>query len=265
MSTFRLGKVAAFKNLIGIDGLSGLDAKDGVHADWRRLPEALSSELGGLRLGYDQMYPLETGVGAAYWVWERRERKLSVELFVCGDAGGARKRLVEVATDTTTVESQMVPAREKVGELATEYKAHSGDDLLWVYRNVCVYIRNEANGPKVLPAARRIQSFLAGHTVPDLASHIPKVAGIALSPTVIRSGDTFEVRLRFPEHVDPARLTIDVRPGSWPPLEPIDQDGSTFTVKALKAGRAELEIIALNPISLLSAKAGVVIDILPAL
>jgi hypothetical protein len=264
MSMVQRGKVAKFKHLIGIDDLPGVDARDGVHADWRDLPQALSSELSGLRLFYDQMYPLETGVGVAYWVWKRREKKVGLDLFVCGDPAGARKRLVDVATDTTTVESQMVPALEKVGELATEYKAHSGDDLLWVYRNVCGYIWNEGGGPKVLPAARRIQSFLAAHTVPNVASYIPKVAGIDLSPSTIRSGDTFQVKLRFAEHVDPKKLTIDVRPGSWPPLEPIDQDGSTFTVKAIKAGRAELEIIALDPISLLSAKAGVVIDVLPS-
>jgi hypothetical protein len=263
MSIPHRGKVASFKHLIGIDDLPGLDARDGVHADWRQLPEALSPELGNLRLDYDQMYPLETGVGVAYWVWKRRERTIAVDLFVCGDAAGARRRLVEAATDTTTVESQMVPAHEKVGELATEYKTHSGDDLLWVYRNVCVYIRNQGGGPKVLPLARRIQAFLATHTVPNISSYTPKVAGIDLFPSTIRSGDIFEVRLRFPEHVDPRTLTLDVRPGSWPPLEPIDQEGSIFTVKALKAGRAELEIIALDPISLLSAKAGVVIDVLP--
>src|SRR5947209_1764553 len=130
-------KIADFKRLVGIDGLPGLDAKDGVWADWRQLPEALSSEVTGLRLFYHHSYPVKTGLGLTTWTWRRRDKQLTVDVFVSGDgAPGARKRLVEIATDTTTVESQIVPALEKVGELSTEFKAHAGDDLLWVYRNI---------------------------------------------------------------------------------------------------------------------------------
>jgi len=264
MSTFQKEKVGKFKQAVGFDDVPGLDARDGVCADWRRLPEFLSPELGGLRLFHHQAYPLKTGVGLSDWTWRRRGKQISVEVFVCGDIAGARERLLEIATDTTTVESPLVPALETVGELAIEHKDRAGDDLDWIYRNICVSVSDQQSGLKLIPVARRIQSFLAAHTVPNLAAYVPKVARIDLSPGLIRSGDTFEVRLRFAEEVDPDKLTIDVRPGSWPPLEPLDQNGSVFTVKALKPGRAELEIIALDPISLLSAKAAVVIDVLPA-
>jgi hypothetical protein len=257
-------KIADFKRVVGFDELPGLAATDGVFADWRLLTEIVSDELGGLRLLSHQMYPVETGVGVSWWIWKCRKKQMSVQLFVCGSNAGARERLVEVATDTTTVENQMVPALERVGELATEHLSHSGDGLLWINRNVCIHAHNSGTGPSVIAVARRIQSFLAAHTVPNIAAYIPKVAGIDLSPSTIRSGDTFEVRLRFAEQVDPDKLTIDVRPGTWPPLEPLDQEGSVFTVKAWKAGRAELEVIALDPVSLLSAKAAVVIDVLPA-
>ncbi len=59
------------------------------------------------------------GVGVARWECggapREKGRPVCRDLLtVCGDPAGARKRLVVVATDTTTVESQIVPAHEKV-------------------------------------------------------------------------------------------------------------------------------------------------------
>jgi len=157
-SEFHREKVAEFKALVGIAGLAGLDATDGVLADWRQLTPLLSGDLPGLRLVGHDASPLKSGIGKANWNWMRREDGISVEIYVCGTGpAGARARLIEKATNTTTVKSHMALAHEKVGELAVEHESHEGDDILWIFRNVCVSIYKFGGGPKVSAVARRIQ------------------------------------------------------------------------------------------------------------
>jgi hypothetical protein len=264
-SEFHREKVADFKALVGIDGLAGRDATDGVLADWRELTPILSEDLRGLRfLGYDAS-PLKSGIGEANWDWKRREDGISVEVYVCGTgAAGARARLIEKATNTTTVKSHMAPALEKVGELAVEHESHDGDDILWVFRNVCVSVCKFGRGPKVISVARRIQSFLAAHLVSNLAARVPRIAKIEVSKNPIRVGDTFEVRVVLPSDLRLRDHTIEIRPASWPMLDPIEYGETSVVFRATDPGPAELDVIVLDPVTLLSPRAGVVIDVLPA-
>ena len=262
---FRREKIGKFKNLVGIDQLPRLDAADGVVADWRQLTAPLSSDLRGLRLIDHGTASLKSGIGVANWDWRRRDDGFNIELFVSGTGpAGARMKLVEKSTDTTTVESQMALALERVGELAVEDRFHDGNDILWVYRNICVSISNFGRGPKVIAVARRIQSFLVAHLVPDIASHVPRIAGIEISKSPVRTGDTFEVQVRLPEHLRPGDFTIDIRPASWPMLDPIEFGECSTVFHATHSGRAELDVIVLDPVTLLSPQASVVIDVLPA-
>jgi hypothetical protein len=208
---------------------------------------------------------LKAGMGAAHWIWKRRERNLSVEVFVSGTGpSGARQRLIEIATNTTMVENRMVVARERVGELAIEDLSRDGNDIDWVFRNVCVSVHHQGSGPDLVSVARRIQSFLVAHLSPDVASHVPKIASIEISKKVIRPGDTFEVRVLLPHGVRSDQLSIDVRPASWPMLDPIEYRETSVVFQATDPGPAELDVIVLDPVTLLSPKAGVVIDVLPA-
>ncbi len=257
-------KVTDFKALVGIDALGGLDATDGVLADWRLLTSVLSEDLQGFRLLQHDALPFESGVGLATWDWQRRADSITVEIYVLGTGpAGARARLIENAMNTTTEKHHMALALEKVGELAVEFESHDGGDILWVFRNVCVSLNNHRRGPKVMPLARRIQSFLAAHLVPDIASRVPRIASIEVSKSPVRVGDTFEVQVHVPKDVLAHNPTIDVRPASWPMLDPIDYRKSSVVFRATDPGPAKLEVIVLDPVTLLSSKAGVVIDVLP--
>ena len=113
--------------------------------------------------------------------------------------------------------------------------------------------------------ARRIQSFLAAHLVSNLAIRVPRIAEIKLSKTPIRVGDTFEVQVVLPSDLKPRDHTIDVRPASWPMLDPIEYRESSVVFRATDPGPAELDVIVLDSATLLSPKAGVVIDVLPSM
>ena len=259
-------KIRKFKRLVGFDHLPGSDEPQGVRVDWHRLPAVLAEEVKGLRLDWESMHSFRTGIGTGQWTWLRRDRQLHVEVFVSGTGPvGARQRLLEIATDTTTVQSHMVPAIESLGDLSIEHFARTGREMVWVFHNVCVVVENDGSGPNVLSMSRRIQAFMEAHLVRNLAVHVPRIARIDLSPNPVRSGDVFSVTLELDGEVRANHFAIEFRQVSWPLLDPIEHEGTKAVFKAEDAGRAELEIIVLDPVTLLSPKAGVVIDVLPAL
>ena len=175
------------------------------------------------------------------------------------------ERLLEIATDTTTVESHMVQAAEPLGDLAIEHFARAGDEMVWVFRNVCVVVENDGNGPDVLSVSRRIQAFMEAHVVADVARHVPTVTRIDLSPSPIRVGDTFRVTVHLGGHVRVPELMIEFRPADASDvLDWKENRGLERTFLAREPGRTAIEIHVVDRRSLLSPKAGVVIDVLPA-
>jgi hypothetical protein len=258
-------KSRKFKRLVGFDDLPGSDEPGGVLVDWHKLPTVLSDDVKGLRLDWESMSPFKSGIGTAQWTWERRDRQLHVEVFVSGTgATAARQRLLEIATDTTTVESHMVLAVEPLGDLAIEYCGRTGNDMVWVFRNVCVVVENDGNGPDVLSVSRRIQTFMEAHVVADVARYVPAVTRIDLSPSPIRVGDTFRVTVHLGGHVSVPDVMIEFRPADASDVLDWEENrGLERTFLAREAGRTGLEIHVVDRKSLLSRKAGIVIDVLP--
>lgn len=258
-------KIRKFKRLVGFDDLPGSDDPGGVRVDWQRLPKVLAEEVKGLRLDWESTHSFKPGIGTAQWTWQRRDRQLHVEVFVSGTGPvAARKRLLEIATDTTTVESHMVLANEALGDLSIEHFARTGREMVWVFRNVCVVVENDGNGPNVVSVSRRIQAFMAAHLVRDLAAHVPRITRIDISPHPVRAADVFSVTLELAGGITPDHVAIEFRQVSWTLLDPIEHKGLRALFKAEDVGRAELEIMLLDRATLLSPKAGVVIDVLPA-
>ena len=258
-------KIRKFKRLVGFDDLPGSDESGGVLVDWHKLPTVLADDVKGLRLDWESMSPFKSGIGTAQWTWERRDRQLHVEVFVSGTGPvAARQRLLEIATDTTTVESHMVLAGEPLGDLAIEYCARTGHEMVWVFRNVCVVVENDGNGPNVLSVSRRIQKFMEAHVVPDVARYVPTLTRIDLSPSPIRVGDTFRVTVHLAPPVRVPQLMIEFRPTDASDVLDWEEDrGLERTFLAREPGRTALEIHVIDRKSLLSRKAGVVIDVLP--
>jgi hypothetical protein len=259
-------KIRKFKRLVGFDDLPGSDDPGGVRVDWHKLPTVLAEEVKGLRLDWESMSAFETGIGTAQWTWQRRDRQLHVEVFVSGTGPvAARQRLLEIATDTTTVESHMVPSVEVLGDLSIEHFARTGREMVWVFRNVCVVVENDGNGPNVLSVSRRIQALREAHVVPDVARYVPRVTRIDLTPSPIRVGDTFSVTVHLGAPVRVSEVMIEFHPTDTTDLFDWEENrGLERTFLAREPGRTALEIHVLDRKSLLSPKAGVVIDVLPA-
>ncbi len=280
-------KIENFKKRVGWELLSEPGA-DGVKADWSLLPSALASEVSGLRRDRglfpesDQMYPTEPGLAEANWCWTRGLKRLDLTVFVSGvGSQGARARLLRLATDTSTVESTFPVGPAGLGELAIQ--SLSSDMVAWVFRNVCVEASRGEAGTDVFQAARRIQAFMEAHVVRDLARHVPRVAAIDVSPKPIRVGDIVTVSVRMAgdapassflvkflealkprfDPLDPNQVEKALRSGIGL-LDPLGANGLEARYKATDSGRTEVEIMVADSKTLLSPKAGVFIDVLPA-
>jgi hypothetical protein len=257
-------KLETFKRRVDFDSVPGLDAKDGVNADWHRLPGVLAAELKDLRLFLHDTFPVKAGLAMANWDWKRGERQASVSVYVFGDGPlGARDQFLQLATNTSRVESAFVRGPEDLGELSAEYMSRSSEDLIWVFRNVCVRISNHSTGVAILPIARRVQAFMKGHLVQNLAAHVPKVAHIDLSPNPARLGDTVILKVRMANQASGGQYLTDFNQGTSDLLQVIKEDGLVATFEAHESGRAQIEVLIVDPKTLLSPKAGVVFDVLP--
>jgi hypothetical protein len=263
---FRDTKVADFTRRIGLAALPGLDATDGVKADWRHLSIALAAEVKGLRLEWEQTIALEAGLGEGNWTWRRRDRQVSISVFVSGaGARGSRGRLVQIATETTMTDVPLMLGPAGLGDLAVQLMDGRYENVIWVFRNVCVEVDNDDTGVPILPIARRIQDFMRTHVVEGIAKHVPKVAGVDLSPNPVRVGETLTVKARLSPETPQEKLMTEIREvGDRRLFDLVEHDGLAATYTATHSGRAEFEIIVVDPKTLLSPKVGVFVDVLPA-
>jgi hypothetical protein len=258
-------KVHDFTSRIGLTALPGLDATDGVKADWRHLSAALTPEVKGMRLEREQVGAIEPGLAECDFTWRRRERRVSVAIFVSGvGSRGARDKLVQLATETTTIDVPLVLGPAGLGDLAVQYMDPPYENVIWVFQNVCIEIDNDETGVEILPIARRIQSVMKAHVVPDIARYVPKVLGVDISPQSVRVGEPLTLTVRLAEGFKRDELDIEIHQIRGPSLEWNTHDAFTVTVTAEEPGRVEFQILVVDPKTLLSPKVGVFVDVLPA-
>ena len=254
-----------FKRKIDLDAVPGLDATDGVRADWSRLAEILRAEIKGLQLEWTQVHASQSGLGQSDWTWRRRQRQVSISVFVSGTGPrGAREQLVELATDTTMMESPLVRGPEGLGDVAVQYMDRPYENVIWVFRNVCVEVDNEDTGVEIMPLVHRIQAFMQQHLVPAIADHVPVVARVDVSPSPVTVGQTVTVSVQLSGEPRSERLATTVRERGFPRLEWISEEGLGATLEAVQPGRAELDIIVIDEKTLLSPRVAVFLDVLPA-
>ncbi len=220
-------KVAKFKRLVGIRRTAQSSTRRMASAPiGGQLPAALVEQsCEGCVSIQDSMHPLETGIGVAQWDWRRR------------DDGNSMSRCSSPAPDQPALgrgwsRSRRTPRRSRVRWFPRSKRWVSSRRALALttettsFGSIAMFACDSAtsgSGPKVLAVARRIQSILDAHLVPDVASHVPRIAGIEISRSHVRRrgdvrGDGFASRTTSRAN----DFTIDVRPASWPMLDPIE-------------------------------------------
>jgi hypothetical protein len=257
-------RVQDFRDRIGLSVLPESDATTAVRADWRELPRVVQEESKDLRFDASEMIPLEGGVAQSIWDWQRGEERLSVEVYVSGAGSGvAREKLVDLASRTTTREIPYDPGPPGLGDLAIQHTDPPFEEVLWVFHNVCVRVDNQGTGRTVLPMVWRIQAFMEGSVVHRIAKHLPHIDGIQVSSTRVQVGETITIEAHVAPGQHGQHLITQIDETGERLLEPTGAEGLSAIFRAVGPGRAFIEINVIDPVTLLSSRLVVFVDVLP--
>lgn len=260
----------SFKTRIGFASLPTVDPARGVRADWTQLPAALRALVKGKRPYDVDLSPSGSATGTASFSWKLREDSILVKIHVSGTGGdGARQAFLRRASATTRQTIPYVLRPRPIGELAVQGPRHPAGSLMWIYRNVFVWVNADGATLDAGPVAEAIQRFMEAHAVPLLPDHLPVVEKVKVSTNEIHVGDVFQVSLVLGAKTALASVTVnfaevlDKKTGE-DHLELVTREPLVATFKATKTGQATIDIPVMDRKTLLSPPLSVVIDVLPA-
>jgi hypothetical protein len=156
-----------------------------------------------------------------------------------------------------------------LGDLAIHDPRSPSETLMWVYRNVFVFVDNGETKFDVGPVAQAIQRFMEAHKVSRLADHLPVVDQIRVSANEIHVGDEFQVSVVLGKRTPLDSVmtdfveTLDVK-SLEDKLELVTRTSLTATFKAEKPGQTHIDIPVMDRKTLLSPPLSVPINVLPA-
>ena len=257
------GREARFKNRIAFQTLSERTNDDrGVLLKW---PDPLSlppARDGDWKRGTDVVVTEEPG--EAYRVWKFRNERgtLAVEVYVSSTGPAtARRRLVELAARTMSVEIPYVPGPKGLGDIAVIHANPQVHRLIWVFHNVCVFLRENDSGVDLTALAMALQQLMERHLVSDLPRRLHRIDGVLVTPERIRVGESvrFDLDIAGLELGAPLLVDIDEKEGR---LSYLTEEGTSVRFEAKSPGKGRAVVKVVDRRTLLSASKVVSFDVL---
>jgi hypothetical protein len=259
----RASEIQPFRDKIGIDKLAVGSAREGVRADWSKLPAAMPSYVRGLRLLQGELHSEERGVALLGFDWQKDPEFVSVDVYVSGvGPKPAREKLVSLASQTSMMEIPFAAGPPNLGDIAVEHTSGSSTMIIWAFRNVCIRISNSGSGVPAEPAARAIQAFMKASVVPDISVYLPH-ASIAVSPKAVHVGNQVQVAVTLAKGTVASDVLGSIDQGTEHLLEEQDVQSFSATYQARQAGHSRINISLVNRKTLLSPDLGVDFAVLP--
>jgi hypothetical protein len=262
--------LADFKNRIGFSSLAAMGVSEGVRADWDELPTALSGIVKGKRTDMNRVNCSQSGLGTRSFAWKYKDRSIAIEVDVSGGGQeGARRALLSRASATMMMKIPYERRAAPLGDLAIQDPRSPSDTLMWVYRNVFVFVDNGETKVDVGPVAQAIQRFMEAHKVSRLTDHLPIVDQVRVSANEIHVGDEFQISIILGKHTPLDFVmtdfveTLDVK-SLEDKLELVTRTSLTATFKAEKPGQTQIDIRVMDRKTLLSPPLSAPINVLPA-
>jgi hypothetical protein len=257
-------RIESFKKRVGFSKLVGVDGPDGVVANWAEMPNTLIYAK-GKRIDSGQVYLLEPGLAKAKYVWKQGEDYLSVWVFVSGTGPSrAQERLLSLSSETMMPKIPYESGPAKLGDLSVRSPEPPFDVVMWVYRNVCVYVGTEVSARDVEPVAREIQRFMEAHHVSRLADHLPVVDRVDVSARQIHVGDELKLSIILGKTTPLESVRTHFNEVGEHRLEVLSIQPLTATYRAKTPGQTRIDIPVVDRKTLLSPPLSVTVDILPA-
>jgi hypothetical protein len=254
-----------FKRRIGIATAPGIDAQDGVAADWTKLPAAIAKHLGGMRLRPGTAFPSEPGLAETSFSWSKARGSLSIEVWISGTGPrAARDRLLLAASATNMMKIPYQRGPEGLGDFAVQHAVPGSAAIYWTFRNACVHVRRDGPGsPSVEPIARAIQSFMERHLVPTISEHVPKAEAAGLFPRMIHVGDEVRLSVRLAKELPAESIMTHFVQDNERLLQEQHVELLSTTYSAEKLGRGHIDVLIADRKTLLSPALTLEFDVLP--
>ncbi|ETR65716.1 MAG: hypothetical protein OMM_05945 [Candidatus Magnetoglobus multicellularis str. Araruama] len=185
-----------------------------------------------------------------------------MRIFVsCTGIEHAHQRLIEIASATMTT----IPFKKclrPIGTLSVYISAAENQTYIWIFNNVCFYVRGIDTGADIEAFANWIQSFAQKGVVEDLNSQKPQIDSIHVNPQSIYVNDIFSVRVDIDE-VNQEKTIHYLYDFNFDEqiLELTDDDLNKATFKAMISGDTNISVHVADRKTLLSDFQTVVVKI----
>ena len=199
-------------------------------------------------------------------------RRLEVEVYAYSSPRRAREGFLRLASNTTMREIPYDRSKLLLGELAIEGQCPERPSVIWIRKNVVVVIRDESVNSSASPApvfelAAQLDALMAKHEVDADSALIPKLE-VTVSADQVKVGEKIIIRLKSELAASPQPgLALDViERGSGfastdaerkayqqlgPLVSAAQEDSRTYAVKALGPGTTAVDVVVIDPTTLL--------------
>ncbi|TVQ93804.1 MAG: hypothetical protein EA400_01895 [Chromatiaceae bacterium] len=256
-------KIDRFKQRIGFDAAFVGEPAESVAVAWPDPRMAPGIDLAQWSLAGDTTYPTSGGV-LREWVLRQGPRQLSIAVFVSSvGAEPARQFLLARATENMLVDAPYVRLPDGPGTLAVTLPEPVPTDLIWVFRNVAIQVRDDDAGVDVPAIARWLQGTAERgiKPYPSVRARLP--GPLAATPARAVVGEPIAVRLRIDDPVVASRWMIRLDDDRQAiNVSALDRLGAT--IEGLAPGRLVLGVLAIDSSTLLSVRRDVPLEITAA-
>lgn len=262
-------KIDRFKQRIGFDAAFLGEPAESVAVAWPDPRMAPGIDPAQWRLAGDTTYPTSDGV-LRKWVLRQGPRQLRIAIFVSSaGAEPARQFLVARATENMMVDAPYVRLPDGPGTLAVTLPEPEPEpepvptDLIWVFRNVAIQVRDDDAGVDVPAIARWLQGTAERgiKPYPSVRARLP--GPLAATPARAAVGEPIAVRLQIDDPVVASRWMIRLDDDRQAiNISALDRLGAT--IEGLAPGRLVLGVLAIDSSTLLSVRSHVPLEITAA-
>jgi len=255
-------KMTSFKSRVGWDEVPGVEATDGVVADWSELPELLKPVLmPELRLESARVSAHERGLAQLEIDFRRRSRSVRIRIYVSSQGPAlAREKLLSLVYWTNMMTIPHVRGPATLGEISLLSAHPQSSWLLWAFRNVCVDIYDD--GTQTLSVADVIQTFMSQHLRPAAATFVPSVDSVEITPSPVHVADRLRVAVK-PSFAAELQLDDSYREEQSELLKSHGSDAVSRTYTAEASGNASIALHLVDSKTLLVTSLRLPLEILP--
>ena len=195
------------------------------------------------------------------WDLVRGDQALTATMFVSSAGPGpAAQYLLEVASNTMMLEIPYKPGPEGLGDLAVEHANPNIQDLIWVFRNVCVRIEERDRILDASAVARWLQKEMEGQVVAKVSEHRPQIEEVRVSSQRVRVGETFTVEVAPAAGEVPKQLLVELEQ-EGDALDLVAENGLTLQLAGQKVGRAGAQVVVADAETLLCTTRSIRVDV----